>query len=101
MGKVQKKVKKKTNNSAFSATHTYIKLTLVSFFYVFFYAPFPKGFLAKDHKKYVFFFRNPSLRKMCTQKKEEKKLTSVSFMYVCVAGNGEMLVFFLPFFPQQ
>ena len=32
MGKVQKKVKK-TNNSAFSATHTYIKLTLVSFFY--------------------------------------------------------------------
>ena len=34
MGKVQKKVKKKTNNSAFSATHTYIKLTL---------APFPKS----------------------------------------------------------
>ena len=26
-------------------------------------------------------------------------LTSVSFIYVCVAGNGEMLVFFLPFFP--
>ena len=41
MGKVQKKSKKKTNNSAFSATHTYIKLTLVSFFYFFFYAPFP------------------------------------------------------------
>ena len=40
MGKVQKKVKK-TNNSAFSATHTYIKLTLVSFFLLFFYAPFP------------------------------------------------------------
>ena len=39
MGKVQKKVK--TNNSAFSATHTYIKLTLVSFFLLFFYAPFP------------------------------------------------------------
>ena len=36
MGKVQKKSKKKTNNSAFSATHTYIKLTLVSFFYFFF-----------------------------------------------------------------
>ena len=34
-------------------------------------------------------------------KKSKKKLTSVSFMYVCVAGNGEMLVFFLPFFPQQ
>ena len=40
MGKVQKKVKK-TNKSAFSATHTYIKLTLVSFFLLFFYAPFP------------------------------------------------------------
>ena len=39
MGAVQKKVKK-TNNSAFSATHTYIKLTLV-FFLLFFYAPFP------------------------------------------------------------
>ena len=36
MGKVQKKVKKKTNNSVFSATHTYIKLTLVSFFFTFF-----------------------------------------------------------------
>ena len=24
----------------------------------------------------------------------EKKITSVSFMYVCVAENGEMLVFF-------
>ena len=34
------------------------------------------------------------------QKKGEKKLASVSFMYVCVAGNGEML-FFSPFFPQQ
>ena len=40
MGKVQKKVKK-TNNSAFSATHTYIKLTLVSFFTFFFLCTFP------------------------------------------------------------
>ena len=32
------------------------------------------------------------------QKKRKNKLTSVSFMYVCVAGNGEMLVFF-SFFP--
>ena len=32
--------------------------------------------------------------------KTTKCLTN-SFMYVCVAGNGEMLVFFLPFFPQQ
>ena len=31
-------------------------------------------------------------------KKGGEKLTSVSFMYVCVAGNGEMLVFF-SFFP--
>ena len=38
-----------------------------------------------------------SLRERC-KKKIEKKLTSVSFMYVCVAENGEMLVFFL-FFP--
>ena len=35
------------------------------------------------------------------QKRKGKKLTSVSFMYVCVAGNGEMLVFFLPFFPND
>ena len=40
MGKVQKKVKK-TNNSAFSATHTYIILTLVSFFFFFFLSTFP------------------------------------------------------------
>ena len=30
-------------------------------------------------------------------KKKEKKLTSVSFMYVCVAENVELLVFFLLF----
>ena len=34
------------------------------------------------------------------KKKLKKKLTSVSFMYVCVAENGEMLVFFR-FFSQQ
>ena len=28
------------------------------------------------------------------EKKQEKKLTSVSFMYVCVAENAELLVFF-------
>ena len=38
-------------------------------------------------------------RERC-KRKGEKKLTSVSFMYVCVDGNGEMLVF-SPFFPQQ
>ena len=32
-------------------------------------------------------------------KKKEKKLTNVSFMYVCVARNGEMLVFFSFFLP--
>ena len=30
-----------------------------------------------------------------SKKKLKKKLTNVSFMYVCVAGNGEMLVFFV------
>ena len=35
------------------------------------------------------------------QKKKEKKLTNVSFMYVCVAGNGEMLVFFFVFSPNN
>ena len=33
------------------------------------------------------------------KKKLKKKLTSVSFMYVCVAENGEMLVFFSFFSP--
>ena len=33
------------------------------------------------------------------EKKLKKKLTSVSFMYVCVAENGEMLVFFSCFPP--
>ena len=33
--------------------------------------------------------------------KFKKKLTSVSFMYVCVAENGEMLVFFFVFFPNN
>ena len=32
------------------------------------------------------------------KKKLKKKLTNVSFMYVCVAENGEMLVF-SSFFP--
>ena len=32
------------------------------------------------------------------QKKEEKKVTSVSFMHVCVAKNVELLVFFTFFF---
>ena len=39
-----------------------------------------------------------SLRERFKKKKLKKKLTNVSFMYVCVAGNGEMLVFF-SFFP--
>ena len=32
------------------------------------------------------------------RKKSKKNLTSVSFMYVCVAENVELLVFFLLFF---
>ena len=31
-------------------------------------------------------------------KKMKKKLTSVSFMYACVAENAELLVFFLLFY---
>ena len=56
-----------------------------------------------------FRFRNPShgkiplgwvnFREGKVQKKE-KKLTNVSFMYVCVAENGDMLVC-SSFFPQQ
>ena len=47
-----------------------------------------------------------NVQQICTilgkgaKKKEEKKLTSVSFMYVCVDGNDEMLVLF-SFFPQR
>ena len=40
------------------------------------------------------------IRERCKKKKLKKKLTSVSFMYVCVAENGEMLVFFR-FFPNN
>ena len=35
-----------------------------------------------------------NVRERCKKKNLNKKLTSVSFMYVCVAENGEMLVFF-------
>ena len=38
------------------------------------------------------------VRKGKVHKKSKKKLTSVSFMYVCVAENVELLVFFLLFF---
>ena len=40
-GEGAKKSKKKTNNSALSAIHTYVKLTLVSFFFTFFSCTFP------------------------------------------------------------
>ena len=39
------------------------------------------------------------LEKSAKKNKGKKKLTSVSFMYVCVAGNGEMLVFLSFFSP--
>ena len=35
------------------------------------------------------------------KKKLKKKLTNVSFMYVCVAGNVEMLVLFFVFSPNN
>ena len=41
---------------------------------------------------------NCFLGKGAKKKKLKKKLTSVSFMYVCVAENGEMLVLFSFFF---
>ena len=41
------------------------------------------------------------LGKGAKKKKLKKKLTSASFMYVCVAENGEMLVFFSFFFPNN
>ena len=52
-------------------------------------------------KVHTVWFKTIVSRGKMQKKEKEKKLTSVSFMYVCVAGNGEMLVFFLPFFPQQ
>ena len=39
-----------------------------------------------------------TLRKGAKQKKLKQKLTSVSFMYVCVAENADLLVFFYFFF---
>ena len=45
MGKVQKK----TNNTAFSATHTYIKLTLASLFLLFLFT-FPLVQFERDNK---------------------------------------------------
>ena len=48
--------------------------------------------------------KNCDIRILCRErckKKLKKKLTNVSFMYVCVAGNGEMLVFFLVFSPNN
>ena len=37
-----------SNISPFPATHTYIKLTLVSFFSLFFFAPFPKNIVGTN-----------------------------------------------------
>ena len=48
-GRCKKIVKKKTNTSTFSATHIYIKRTLVGFFFTFFYAPFPKTNTSEQH----------------------------------------------------
>ena len=38
-------------------------------------------------------FHNENLGEGAPNKKVKKKLTSVSFMYVCVAENAELLVF--------
>ena len=48
-------------------------------------------------------FINPYYRievgERCIEKKSKKKLAGVSFMYVCVAENVELLVFFTFFAP--
>ena len=64
MGKVQKKSKKKPNNSAFSATHTCIKLTLVTFFSSFFCAPSPNLIIYCKVLVLVNFLNFPNLKYM-------------------------------------
>ena len=38
--------------------------------------------------------KEETIRERCIENKVKKKLTSVSFMYVCVAENVELLFFF-------
>ena len=52
-----------------------------------------RGSLENEEKNHI--------RDRFKKKNWEKKLTNVSFMYVCVAGNGEMLVFFFLFSPNN
>ena len=53
----------------------------------------------KDKSFFLDIVRNAFMQPMGkVHKKSKKKLTSVSFMYVCVAENAELLVFFYFFF---
>ena len=45
----KRKKEKKTNISTFSATPTYLKLTFVSFSFLFFYEPFPYNIHSTTH----------------------------------------------------
>ena len=63
-GEGAKKSKKKTNNSAFSATHTCIKLTLVTFFSSFFCAPSPNLIIYCKVLVLVNFLNFPNLKYM-------------------------------------
>ena len=44
--------------------------------------------------KTSYFSSDLTIRGRCRKNKSKKKLTSVSFMYVCVAENAKLLVFF-------
>ena len=54
--------------------------------------------LPKENLIFVCEFSRYSSKGKVHRKKSKKKLTSVSFMYVCVAENAELLIFFLLFF---
>ena len=68
-GESAKKVKKKTKNSVFSATHTYIKLTL-SFFLLFF-CTFPLGAKNQSCRKYMVRHIKTCARRVESQRKKD------------------------------
>ena len=55
----------------------------------------------RSTNSHILIYNRVGLRERCKEKKLKTKLTSVSFMYVCVAENGEMLVFFSFSFPNN
>ena len=92
-GRCKKKVKK-TNNSAFSATHTYIKLTLVSFFLLFLYAPSPNWLTCESNAVFCLVRINPGKTEtnklMKTKKRRlDAEETRVCWSFVCVNWTGK------------